>query len=354
MERNPPDPSDTDSFGAYQAARRLLTAAGLLGLALPAVFAIQGATILGFVSVTSVGLAIVGASLGVGGLLGFVFGIPRLLQDARPPTREETGEVHAEDRRAPYAGNTSLEQISDWLTKILVGVGLTQLANIPSGLVALGDFLAPGLGGFAGAHIFGAGLVVYSLLDGFFLGYLWTRLYLPSLFAESDVRALVASARESGVQQGERKALDATSAAVATAEAAPKTKGLGEAPLSALWVDDNPDNNSSEMQLMQSVLGIQFETRPSTDAAMEELEANSDKYAFVITDMGRDWDRRAGYTLLKRMRDRGIETPLIIYASSGRPEDDAEARKRGAVGSTNSPSRLLEMVSQVIQGQGKP
>ena len=103
-----------------------------------------------------------------GGLVGFVFGIPRLLQDASPAPQAPDGtgaNARPTDGAAPYGGNTSLEQISDWLTKILVGVGLTQLANIPDGLNSLGEFLAPGLGNLPGAEVFSIGLVVFAVLD---------------------------------------------------------------------------------------------------------------------------------------------------------------------------------------------
>src|SRR6185503_13654313 len=55
------------------------------------------------------------APAAVGALLGFVFGIPKTLQSNAPP---------AADGKAAYQVNTNLEQISDWLTKMLVGVGL--------------------------------------------------------------------------------------------------------------------------------------------------------------------------------------------------------------------------------------
>ncbi len=37
-----------------------------------------------------VGLAVVAAALVTGGLVGFIFGIPRLLQDARPSPAPQT------------------------------------------------------------------------------------------------------------------------------------------------------------------------------------------------------------------------------------------------------------------------
>jgi hypothetical protein len=60
------------------------------------------------------GVAIAIASAATGYLLGFLFGISRSLQ----------GGDSSESNSQSFPGNTNLEQISDWLTKILVGVGL--------------------------------------------------------------------------------------------------------------------------------------------------------------------------------------------------------------------------------------
>ena len=340
--------SDTMSFGAYKNARRLLVGGMVMGLVLPAVYAVQAETIVQFVSVTSVGLIVAAASLTLGGLLGFIFGIPRFLQEGRETgPDQDTPEGPRNNRHAPYAGNTSLEQISDWLTKILIGVGLTQLANIPGALADLGDSVAVGLGGFPGASVFVPGLVVFAILDGFFLGYLWTRLYLPSLFAESDVRAVIASARQEGFDAGEHNVVRASSEAAAVA--VPESAKGARTRLKALWVDDQPTNNANEIQWLEKLLGIEFETKTSTDEALEALAANPNGYALVISDMGRPGDPRAGYTLLERIRERGSQLPFIIYAGRSAAAHDEEARRRGALGSTNSPTRLLELVTEAIK-----
>lgn len=352
------DPDDSGKakkpLSAYRAARRFLLGASALGLALPFVFAAQSSSLGAAASVVAVGLGIAVASMAAGGLVGFVFGIPTSLQNTRAPA-EPNGQA-PEDRHGAYAGNTSLEQISDWLTKILVGVGLTQLASIPSGLVALGDFLAGGLGDLPGATVFAPALVVFAVLDGFFLGYLWTRLHLPSLFAESDLLQELASAEERGREQGEQKALIATSTAAEAGVAAGVAPAAGalEGGLNALWADDQPDNNTNVRQTIERLLGVKFDIARTTDEAVTTLSANRDRYAFVISDMGRPSDRRAGFTLLQRLRDEGIDVPYIIYAASATSDQDRDAKSRGAVGMTNSPSRLLELVSQVVRGLTPP
>jgi hypothetical protein len=68
-----------------------------------------------------------------GWLLGLLFGVPRTL--ARPggnPPLQAGAAPGAADAAAASRVNTNLEDISDWLTKTIVGVGLTQLLSAPA------------------------------------------------------------------------------------------------------------------------------------------------------------------------------------------------------------------------------
>jgi len=112
-----------------------------------------------------------------------------------------------------------------------------------------------------------------------------------------------------------------------------------------LWVDDRPANNIHERQALEA-LGVTFVIALSTDEAIEKLKAQS--FDAIISDMGRPPDPQAGYTLLDKIRSSGDRTPYIIYASSRSPEHQAEARRRGAVGCTNRPNELFEMVLSVL------
>jgi tetratricopeptide (TPR) repeat protein len=144
------------------------------------------------------GAVIALASAAVGGLFGLLFGVPRALagsptftntQPATVPAAASTSASSSSPTTASaggYGANTNLKQVSDWLTKLLLGAGLTQLPRVPSGLKSLGSFLGPGLGGGSGASSFAAALVIYSLLIGFFLAFLAARLKLGAAFKEAD------------------------------------------------------------------------------------------------------------------------------------------------------------------------
>ena len=97
-----------------------------------------------FASIIGVGILSAGAFLLVGFLLGFIFAIPRISQNQHHPaamgphgpdrSRLEPSEDSAKLGVYP---NSNLVEISDWLTKILVGVGLVQLNKIPAKVQAL-------------------------------------------------------------------------------------------------------------------------------------------------------------------------------------------------------------------------
>ncbi len=129
----------------------------------------HGAT---FWSVLAVGLATAGAALLAGVLLGFLFGLPRVAVRGNPDAKDSSG----------LETNSNLDEVSDWLTKILVGLGLVQLGRISHAVSGIGQELAPGLGGVPGAKGFAIGLLIYAAIDGFLIGYIWTRVDLSRVF----------------------------------------------------------------------------------------------------------------------------------------------------------------------------
>jgi CheY-like chemotaxis protein len=118
---------------------------------------------------------------------------------------------------------------------------------------------------------------------------------------------------------------------------------------SVLWVDDRPNNNLHERGALEA-LGISIVLATSTDEALRKLKGQA--FDAIISDMGRPPDPQAGYTLLDKLRETGDRTPFIIYAGSRAPEHRAESRRRGAIGCTNKPDELFEMVLSAL-GQAR-
>jgi hypothetical protein len=142
-------------------------------------------------------LASVGA-VAAGGLTGFLFGIPRAIVGSG--NNDLAGVSSAGSN---YRANTNLEQISDWLTKILVGVGLVQFAAIAAALRGLVDFVAAGLNPTKVSDadtVVAASLLLFYAVIGFLAGYVATRVVLLQLFEKAeliDLQTLVRQADQS-------------------------------------------------------------------------------------------------------------------------------------------------------------
>ena len=117
-------------------------------------------------------------------------------------------------------------------------------------------------------------------------------------------------------------------------------------PDTILWVDDRPNNNIYEREVLET-LGFKFDLALSTNEALKLLKKN--KYAVIISDMGRVEGPQEGYTLLKKVRQFDKETPFIIYAGSNLLEHKVMAQERGAQGSTNRPNELIDLVTTHVR-----
>src|SRR5438105_371895 len=114
------DPPGKDKFHPGIALRRLMYVAAI-GTLLIVIYALRyGWRDLGtIVTVMSVGIMAGGAALLTGGLLGFLFGVPHTRDDGTIPRRNDSERDSTRESSTSYRPNTSLEQIADWLTKIL-------------------------------------------------------------------------------------------------------------------------------------------------------------------------------------------------------------------------------------------
>jgi tetratricopeptide (TPR) repeat protein len=152
-----------------------------------------------------VSFSVAAASSMVGCLLGFLFGIPRSLQqrgaaDAEAPKPGEQGAAAGDKPGAgtkrAFRSNTSLEEISDWLTKIIIGVGLVQFQTFVSYLYKASVLAAAFVGGkpitikpdadpftydVVLASPFFFALIVATLVAGCLFAYLETRTRLTLL-----------------------------------------------------------------------------------------------------------------------------------------------------------------------------
>ena len=81
-------------------------------------------------AVLGTNLVIAAASAAIGAVIGFIFGIPRVL-DAASRVAVANAVGRQTDGKAVFAVNTNLEKVSDWLTTLLIGATLVQIGSIP-------------------------------------------------------------------------------------------------------------------------------------------------------------------------------------------------------------------------------
>lgn len=146
------------------------------------------------------GLIFLGA-FAMGALLGFLFGVPRVLSresnGTAPPPANPANPPTQDAAKPPVAqhgpvlqSNTNLERISDWLTTMIVGVTLVEFHKVNDLLVGFREFLrdeatvftvkgAPSAGVIPAV---GPILLIIGAVCGFLFMYLNTRLILIKLF----------------------------------------------------------------------------------------------------------------------------------------------------------------------------
>ena len=115
---------------------------------------------------------------------------------------------------------------------------------------------------------------------------------------------------------------------------------------SVLWVDDIPSNNRLAVRALKR-MQLDVEQVTSTELGLAALAQNH--FDLVISDMGRGQNLRAGYDLLKAIRETGSTVPFLIFASQDTPSFRREAAANGAQLSTND---MLELVDHVIKHLG--
>jgi len=150
------------------------------------------------------------ASIGVGGLilmaaaaagagLGFLFSVPRVLSVGT------TGVGSRSSVPSRLMGsNTNLERISEWLTTMIVGVGLSQLTSIGEGMRSFTSFLKA-QGPSATIAMAGPFILVVGFVSGFIFLYLYTRLLLSPLFLHVEKLMSYVGDEENSEDSGEIK-----------------------------------------------------------------------------------------------------------------------------------------------------
>ena len=131
------------------------------------------------------------ACYALGALTGFLFGIPRVLQR---PARLGASQSKPDNESKPQTLssyelviNTNLDDVSDWLTKIIVGVGLVEIRKIPDLIYGLSKLIAGNNSDTLAPLVIA--IIIYFAVLGFMSGYLTTRMFFERAFRIADFAA---------------------------------------------------------------------------------------------------------------------------------------------------------------------
>lgn len=119
------------------------------------------------------------ASALTGGFLGFLFGVPR-------HSLEGTSSGVVSSIGGSRTANTNLEQVSDWLTRVLIGATLVEFRGVGDAAGRLFTRLGEALDSTSTATAFTGALICYSALAGFIVGWLTTRIWVNRLLPLAD------------------------------------------------------------------------------------------------------------------------------------------------------------------------
>lgn len=277
----------------------------------------------------------------VGGLLGFLFGISRSFQpqaagrtennkpasptkktratgNSSRPNQSGTADESAPNRRSDISStNNNLVEVSDWLTKIVVGVGLVQLNDIVVWLGEVGNKIGQGAGLTEPVGTsFGVAIILLNFGVGFLVTYIYARTFLTVLFAK--VPGQIAEELEykiSKIEEVQKSQEKRTAGLREVATKAAMAFGGPPAVLAQLYQDppegfeeaikmadallQKPEHadNSDLWGYLACGLGQQFEYYTEHDRPVEELTQTADrayeavKKALLLNPLNKRWLR---------------------------------------------------------------
>jgi hypothetical protein len=125
------------------------------------------------------------AASAVGSALGFLFGLPRARLTDQLAATDST---HRENTSpsSHYLANSNLIKVSDWLTTIVIGLGLVNIGSAVPALRALATALQAPLGGAPYAGAIGISMLMGGCIGGFVLVYVYTSIRVRQLLEDSD------------------------------------------------------------------------------------------------------------------------------------------------------------------------
>jgi len=308
----------------------------------------------------------------IGTLVGLMFGLPRHL-----PVGQKQEEPNSADKKnsPPASGsqstsntfttaNTNLEEIADWLTKILLGAGLTQIGKVPGAL----ESMAKKIEGTPATAINVAPIAIsiwlFFIIFGFFLGYLMTRLFLAGAFSRAEANIDTATVTVAGKEYPLQKVMEAMDKNISDlqdhvvkqssqsgqgaplpptiTEKAKETDGLAVKTL--LWVDEIPPLD----QMVEKFKSLNIIVIPCVPSqAIEKMIAEAiDRFVFVLKNSTNGGNANESDFMTLISEAAGIAEPgsLVVYSNADDKARLEEQFHNIGASMTSSPTDLLALL----------
>ena len=142
-------------------------------------------------------LTVAGASMAGGAAMGFLFGLPRA-EKFRFIKSNNTTNISTDDF---YGDNTNLEEVADWVTKIIVGLTLIKLRVIIGWIDmsarSIQTTISRGCNdNHLDFYVFGYSIIILYFLAGGGLVYLWARTNLSIILTSAKKKQQAIQAKE--------------------------------------------------------------------------------------------------------------------------------------------------------------
>ncbi|MGC4039940.1 MAG: hypothetical protein QM710_03865 [Flavobacterium sp.] len=187
MEKLKPD---SLSSIAMKKAEKTLKSASFIGLFIGLIGLIGYPISISGKLLIFIGILLASATFMSSFFIGTLFGMPK----------------RNDELNSSYSVNNSLVEISDWLTKIIVGLGLVNLKQIPVYLMAIGKYISDACGNIDGSiSVFSITVVLYFAALGIYIGYNYMRLVLSQKYKIADDNILTKVIQEKNTLINEQK-----------------------------------------------------------------------------------------------------------------------------------------------------
>jgi hypothetical protein len=125
----------------------------------------------------------------LGVLGGFLFGFPKAKFEKSNYIQGNPSTTESSLRKDATRDNTNLEDISDWLTKIIVGLGLANFRSFfyytDKFGTYVGNSVKQGSSDITGGYVVAIASALYGFACGFIFFYVWARSDLARLFSKT-------------------------------------------------------------------------------------------------------------------------------------------------------------------------